>query len=58
MGRHAKTTAINNAVAAVQRGDFVDYSTAAKEYGYDCTSVSKRIRGLTKTRVEANSFFR
>lgn len=58
MPRTSKSEAINAAVAAFRRGDFADYIAVAKHYSCDRTSVSKRIRGLTKTRQEANSFFR
>jgi hypothetical protein len=58
MPRSSKSEAIDAAVAAIQRGDFVDFSAAAKHHGCDRTSVSKRIRGLTKTRKEADSFYR
>jgi hypothetical protein len=57
MARISKSEAIDAAVAAIRRGEFTHYSQAAKYYKCDRTSVSKRIRGLTKTRKEANSFF-
>ena len=58
MARADKSALVEKAVSAIKRGEFRDYSKAATHYGCDRTSVSKRIRGLTKTRQEANSFFR
>jgi hypothetical protein len=58
MGRVDKSALVEKAVSAIKRGEFRDYSKAADYYSYDRTSVSKRIRGLTKTRQDANSFFR
>jgi hypothetical protein len=57
MARADKSALISQAVAAIRAGKFVDYSKAAAHFGVDRTSVSKRVRGLTKTRQEANSFF-
>jgi hypothetical protein len=58
MARADKSALVEKAVSAIKRGEFRDYSKAAARYGCDRTAVSKRIRGLTKTRQEANSFFR
>jgi len=58
MARVDKSALVKKAVSVIKRGEFRDYSKAATYYGYDRTSISKRIRGLTKTRQEANSFFR
>jgi hypothetical protein len=58
MARADKSALVKKAVSVIKRGEFRDYSKAAAYYGYDRTSISKRIRGLTKTRQEANSFFR
>jgi hypothetical protein len=57
MARADKSALVEKAVSAIKRGEFSDYSKAAAHYGCDRTSVSKRIRGLTRTRKEANSFF-
>jgi hypothetical protein len=45
-----KSKAIDEAIAAIQRGDFVHYSNAATEYECDPGALSRRIRGLTKSR--------
>jgi hypothetical protein len=58
MARADKSALVKKAVSVIKRGEFRDYSKAAARYGCDRTAVSKRIRGLTKTRQEANSFFR
>ena len=55
--KYLKSRAIDAAVAAIQRGDFADYANAAKEYKCSRTAVSRRVRGLTKTKKEANSFW-
>ena len=57
IARADKSALISQAVAAIHAGEFTDYSKAAAYFGVDRTSVSKRVRGLTKTRQEANSFF-
>jgi hypothetical protein len=57
MARADKSALVEKAVSAIKRGEFTDYSKAAERYGCDRTSVSKRIRGLTKTRKETTSFF-
>ena len=57
MGRVDKSHLVSQAVSSIERGEFTDYSKAAKHYGCDRTAVSRRIRGLTKTRKEANSFY-
>jgi hypothetical protein len=57
MARGDKSALINKAVAAIRAGDFADYSKAAARFGVDRTSVSKRVRGLTKPRQEANSLY-
>jgi hypothetical protein len=57
MGRADKSAQINKAVLAIRSGEFTDYSLAARAHRCDRTAVSRRIRGLTKTRQEANSFY-
>ena len=52
-----KSKAVDSAVAAIQRGEFTDYANAARKYGCLRTAVSRRVRGLTKTKREANSFW-
>jgi O6-methylguanine-DNA--protein-cysteine methyltransferase len=51
-----KSSRVNKAIAAIQRGEFAHYANAAKEFKCDHSAVSRRIRGLTKTKKEANSF--
>jgi exonuclease V gamma subunit len=57
MAKEDKSALINKAVAAIRAGEFTDYSKAAARFGVDRTSVSKRVRGLTKPRQEANSLY-
>ena len=52
-----KSKAVDSAVAAIQRGEFTDYANVARKYGCSRTAVSRRVRGLTKTKQEANSFW-
>jgi Tc5 transposase DNA-binding domain len=52
-----KSGAVDAAVGAIQRGEFADYSNAAKHFKCSRTAVSRRVRGLTKTKREANSFW-
>jgi hypothetical protein len=57
MARIDKSARITKAIGAIQRGEFTDYSKAAKYYECSRSAVSRRIRGLTKTRQQANSFW-
>jgi hypothetical protein len=57
MARIDKSARITKAIGAIQRGEFTDYSKAAKYYKCLRSAVSRRIRGLTKTRQQANSFW-
>jgi hypothetical protein len=52
-----KSSRIDKAVAAIQRGEFTHYADAAREFKCDRSAVSRRIRGLTKSKKEANSFW-
>src|SRR6266487_5057514 len=52
-----KSRAVDAAVTAIQRGEFVDYSKVAKHFKCSRTAVSRRVQGLTKTKREANSFW-
>ncbi len=54
---YAKTLRIDKAVAAIQRGEFLHYENAANHYGCSRSAVSRRIRGLTKSKKDANSFW-
>ena len=56
--KYLKSKAINKAVAAIQRGDFVHYSDTAAEYKCKRGALSRRIRGLTNSKKEAGSFWR
>jgi hypothetical protein len=44
-------------VAAIQRGEFTHYTDIAREFKYNRSTVSRRIRSLTKSKKEANSFW-
>jgi hypothetical protein len=57
MGRADKSALVTKAVLAIRSGEFKDYSNAAKKFHYSHTAVMRRIKGLTKTRQEANSFY-
>jgi len=52
-----KSSRIDQAVAAIQRGEFTHYADAAREFKCDRSAISRRIRGLTKSKKEANSFW-
>jgi len=56
--KYVKSKRIDAAVAAIRRGEFSNYTEAAKEYECDRGAVSRRIRGLTKSKKEADSFWR
>jgi hypothetical protein len=52
-----KSTNIMEAVNAIKRGEFSDYAKAADHFKCSRSAVSRHIRGLTKSRKEANSFW-
>jgi len=54
---YAKSKRIDAAIAAIQRGEFIVYAHAADYYECDRGALSRRIRGLTKSRKEALSFW-
>jgi O6-methylguanine-DNA--protein-cysteine methyltransferase len=54
--KYAKSKAVNEAVATIKRGEFIYYSDAAKKYKCDYSAFFKRVRGLTKTKKDADSF--
>ena len=54
--KYVKSKRIDAAVAAIRRGEFSDYAKAAKEYKCNRGAVSRQIRGLTKSKKEADSF--
>jgi hypothetical protein len=57
MGRADKSAQVTEAVLAIRSGEYTDYSNAAKKFHCSHTAVMRRIKGLTKTRQEANSFY-
>ena len=52
-----KSERVDTAVAAIQRGEFIDYSNAALKFKCSRIAVSRRVWGLTKSKKEANSFW-
>jgi hypothetical protein len=56
MARVDKSARIAAAIAAIRSGEFKDYSKAAAKFKVDCTMILKRIRSLTKSRKDADSF--
>ena len=57
MGRADKSALVTKAVLVIRSGEFKDYSNATKKFYCSYTAVMRRIKGLTKTRQEANSFY-
>src|ERR1700733_15347314 len=55
--KYVKSARIDTAVAVIQRGEFIDYANVAVYYRCSSSTVSRRIRGLTKSKKEANSFW-
>jgi hypothetical protein len=53
---YTKSIRINKAVAVIQRREFIYYANATKYYRYDYSTLSRCIRGLTKTKKQANLF--
>jgi hypothetical protein len=58
MTRSDKSARIAKAIGDIRSGVCTDYSEAAEKWGVDRTTISKRIRGLTKSRKDADSFYR
>jgi hypothetical protein len=58
MTRVDKSARIALAIAAIRSGEIKDYSKAAAKFNVNRTTISKRIRGLTKSRKDADSFWR
>jgi hypothetical protein len=54
---YTKSIRVDKAVAAIQRGEFIHFNNAADYYGCSRRAVSRRIRGLTKSKKQANSFW-
>jgi len=57
MGRADKSAQVIKAVLAIRSGEFKDYSNTVKKFHCSHTAVMRRIKGLTKTRQEVNSFY-
>jgi O6-methylguanine-DNA--protein-cysteine methyltransferase len=57
MGRADKSAQVTKAVLVIRLGEYIDYSNAAKKFHCSRMAVIRRIKGLTKTRQEANSFY-
>ncbi|KAF4625745.1 hypothetical protein G7Y89_g12419 [Cudoniella acicularis] len=57
MARVDKSARIDAAIAAIKSGECTNCSNAAAKYGCDRSALSKRLRGLTKSKKEANSFW-
>ena len=55
--KYIKSSRIDAAIAAIQRGEFSDYANAARKHKCDRGALSRRIRGLTRSKKEANSFW-
>ena len=53
---YTKSIRIDKAVAAIQRGEFIHFNNAADHYKCSRSAVSRRMRGLTKSKKQANSF--
>jgi hypothetical protein len=58
MARADKSARIAAAIAAIQSREIKNYSIAAAKFNVDHTTISKSIRGLTKSRKDADSFWR
>ena len=58
IARADKSACIAAAIAAIRSGEIKDYSKAAAKFNVDCTTILKQICGLTKSRKDANSFWR
>jgi hypothetical protein len=57
MGRVDKSAQVTEAVLAICSGEYIDYSNTIKKFHCSHMAVIRRIKGLTKTRQEANSFY-
>jgi hypothetical protein len=57
MARIDKSARVDKAVAAIKRGEFTNYAKAAENFECTRSAVSRRVRGLTKSRRDANSFW-
>jgi uncharacterized protein YoaH (UPF0181 family) len=57
IARADKSARIAVAITVIQSGEFIDYSKVVAKFEVDRTTLSKRIRSLTRSREEAISFF-
>ena len=57
MERVDKSALVTKAVLIIRSKEFKDYSNAVKKFHCSHTAVMRRIKGLIKTRQEANSFY-
>jgi hypothetical protein len=57
MGRADKSALVTAAVLAIRWEKFKDYSNTVKKYYYSHIAIIRRIKGKTKTRQKANSFY-
>jgi hypothetical protein len=57
MGRADKSAQVTEAVLVICLGEYTDYSNAAKKFHCSHMAMMRWIKGLTKTRQEANSFY-
>jgi hypothetical protein len=55
--KFVKLRRINDAIAVIRRGEFTNYANTAREYKCDRGALSRRIRSLTKSKKDANSFW-
>jgi DNA invertase Pin-like site-specific DNA recombinase len=56
--KYAKSKAINRAIAVIKRGEFIYYSNIAKKYKCNYSTLFRRVYKLTKTRKDADLFWR
>jgi hypothetical protein len=56
--KYANSKRVDAVVVAIQRGEFVHFFNAVKKYEYSREAVSRRVRGLTKSKKQADSFWR
>jgi len=54
--KYAKSKWINAAIGVIQRGEFIIYSDITDYYECSRSAVSRRMRGLIKSRKKALSF--
>jgi hypothetical protein len=52
-----KSCYINNATAAIRRGEFSNYANVAREYKCNRGALFTRIRSLTKSKKNTNSYW-